>query len=198
MKTVSLMIIFLGCNFIYSSFSTVTAQILVPGMHGISTLPGVTFTWMIISSNHEISLNIRYSGNATTPPVSLSATALVNPKATNGFLNQSSIPRTIGASQVLNPGWSSPSNIVLTFNEPLLSVADLVTIVASPYTSAPQTGSPVTPVPQSGCDPSYPDFCIAPPPPSLNCDNIPQKNFRVLSPDPHGFDKDKDRIGCDE
>ena len=49
----------------------------------------------------------------------------------------------------------------------------------------------------SGCDKAYPDFCIAPAPPDLNCKNIPQKNFRVLPPDPHEFDRDKDGIGCE-
>jgi micrococcal nuclease len=47
------------------------------------------------------------------------------------------------------------------------------------------------------CDPSYPDFCIPPPPPDLNCGDIPQTNFTVLQPDPHGFDADKDGIGCE-
>jgi micrococcal nuclease len=48
-----------------------------------------------------------------------------------------------------------------------------------------------------GCDPAYPDICIAPPPPDLDCKNIPYRNFRVLSPDPHRFDGDKDGIGCE-
>ncbi len=186
MKTVNLIIIFLGCVFISASFSTATAQTLVPGMHAISTIPGVKFVWVIISNDH-ISLNIRYSGNGTTPPVTLTATALANPKS-DGFLNQTSMPTTIGASQVLKAGWNSPNSINLTFNEnPLLLDADLVTVVASPYTS----------IPQSGCDPSYPDFCIPPPPPLLNCDTQ-QNDFTVLPPDPHGFDRDKDGIGCDE
>ena len=47
------------------------------------------------------------------------------------------------------------------------------------------------------CDPSYPDFCIPPPPPDLNCPDIPQKNFKVLPPDPHRFDGDKDGVGCE-
>lgn len=47
------------------------------------------------------------------------------------------------------------------------------------------------------CDPAYPDFCIPPPPPDLDCDNIGHRNFRVLSPDPHGFDGDGDGIGCE-
>ncbi len=49
----------------------------------------------------------------------------------------------------------------------------------------------------SNCDPSYPDFCIPPSPPDLDCKDIPQKRFTVLSPDPHRFDGDKDGIGCE-
>jgi micrococcal nuclease len=49
----------------------------------------------------------------------------------------------------------------------------------------------------SGCDKSYPDFCIPSPPPDLDCKDIQQKNFRVLQPDPHKFDRDKDGIGCE-
>jgi len=50
---------------------------------------------------------------------------------------------------------------------------------------------------QLDCDPSYPDFCIPPPPPDLDCGDIPQKRFTVLQPDPHRFDGDKDGIGCE-
>jgi len=49
----------------------------------------------------------------------------------------------------------------------------------------------------SNCDPSYPDFCISPPPPDLDCGDITQKSFTVLPPDPHRFDGDKDGIGCE-
>lgn len=59
-----------------------------------------------------------------------------------------------------------------------------------------QTSTP-TPTIHASCDPSYPDFCIPPPPPDLNCDDIPQKNFKVLQPDPHKLDRDKDGIGCE-
>jgi len=54
-----------------------------------------------------------------------------------------------------------------------------------------------TPTPTSNCDPSYPDVCIPPPPPDLDCKDIPYRNFRVLPPDPHKFDRDKDGIGCE-
>ena len=44
------------------------------------------------------------------------------------------------------------------------------------------------------CDPSYPNACI---PPDLDCGDISQRRFRVLRPDPHGFDRDRDGIGCE-
>jgi len=47
------------------------------------------------------------------------------------------------------------------------------------------------------CDPSYPDVCIAPYPPDLDCDEIGYSNFRVIGYDPHGFDRDNDGIGCE-
>lgn len=50
---------------------------------------------------------------------------------------------------------------------------------------------------QSNCDPAYPDVCLAPPPPDLDCKDVPYRNFRVLNPDPHHFDQDLDGIGCE-
>jgi len=47
------------------------------------------------------------------------------------------------------------------------------------------------------CDPSYPTLCIAPPPPDLDCSDIPYRRFRVRPPDPHHFDGGGDGIGCE-
>ena len=47
------------------------------------------------------------------------------------------------------------------------------------------------------CDSSYPEICIPSPPPNLNCADISDKGFQVSSPDPHGFDRDEDGIGCE-
>ena len=46
------------------------------------------------------------------------------------------------------------------------------------------------------CDDAYPDVCIAPPPPDLNCGDIEYRDIRVLPPDPHNLDADGDGVGC--
>jgi hypothetical protein len=48
------------------------------------------------------------------------------------------------------------------------------------------------------CHPSYPDECIPPPPPNLNCDDVDATNFQVVGSDPHGLDGDNDGIGCED
>ncbi|MGE5595068.1 MAG: hypothetical protein ACM3S1_03415 [Hyphomicrobiales bacterium] len=50
---------------------------------------------------------------------------------------------------------------------------------------------------QPNCSPAYPDFCIPPAPPDLDCRDIPRTGFTVLPPDPHRFDGDHDGIGCE-
>jgi micrococcal nuclease len=51
--------------------------------------------------------------------------------------------------------------------------------------------------PVPSCDPSYPDLCIPPPPPDLDCDDVGTRSFRVVGSDPHGFDGDGDGVGCE-
>ena len=60
--------------------------------------------------------------------------------------------------------------------------------------SSKDTGSSTS---QRGCDTSYPDVCIPPWPPDLDCGEISHKNFRVVGEDKHGFDLDNDGIGCE-
>ena len=50
---------------------------------------------------------------------------------------------------------------------------------------------------QENCDESYPDVCIPPYPPDLDCGEIGYSNFSVVGDDPHGFDGDNDGIGCE-
>jgi hypothetical protein len=47
------------------------------------------------------------------------------------------------------------------------------------------------------CHDSYPDLCIPPPLPDLNCDDISDENILVKGSDLHRFDNDNDGSGCD-
>jgi hypothetical protein len=122
-----------------NSFSMVLAQSLVPGIHGMSIVEGVKFTWVIVSSDKEISVNLRYLGNTTVPPITIVATALTGPSQTNNTQSQSGTElgaqTTMGGSQVLNAGWTSPNSLVIKIEgNSSLYDADLITVVASPYT----------------------------------------------------------------
>jgi hypothetical protein len=67
-------------------------------------------------------------------------------------------------------------------------------IPAATLLAAPRALPPSAPA----CDASYPDYCIPPPPPDLNCPQIHgRKPFRVRQPDPHQFDRDHDGWGCE-
>lgn len=63
--------------------------------------------------------------------------------------------------------------------------------------ACPAGGAPHPPPFGEDCDPSYPTVCIPPPPPDLDCPDIPHRNFLVLLPDLHRFDGDHDGIGCE-
>ena len=133
-----------ACILLPNTFSIAIAQSLVPGIHGMSIVQGVKFTWVIISSDNEISVNLRHlgnstgTGNSTTPAVTLVATALTNPiqaSQTNGDGNTSNAQTTTGGSQILNAGWQTPSSVTIKIEgNSSLYDADLVTVVASPYT----------------------------------------------------------------
>ena len=66
--------------------------------------------------------------------------------------------------------------------------------------STATTTTTVVPSPVGGggaCDPSYPDVCIPPAPPDLDCGQIAYQRFRVVGADPHGFDGNHDGVGCE-
>jgi hypothetical protein len=72
------------------------------------------------------------------------------------------------------------------------------------WTQAPTfTPEPVraeTIVLDTACDPSYPDFCIDANAPRLNCEEMNAQghvNFTVLEPDPLGYDREGDGLGCE-
>jgi micrococcal nuclease len=65
-------------------------------------------------------------------------------------------------------------------------------------TAKPAPKATKKPSTNENCDPSYPDFCLEPGIPDLDCGDIPHRMFPVLPPDPHGFDgRDDDGWGCE-
>ena len=69
---------------------------------------------------------------------------------------------------------------------------------ADPGPAPSSTAAPgPTDRPASGCDPAYPDVCIPPAPPDLDCGDITERDFTVLAPDPHRFDGGGDGRGCE-
>ena len=68
---------------------------------------------------------------------------------------------------------------------------------AAPQVQRPEAEIIADPIEAFACDPSYPDVCIAPSPPDLDCGDIGAQRFAVLPPDPHRFDGDFDGIGCE-
>jgi hypothetical protein len=80
----------------------------------------------------------------------------------------------------------------------ILPTAGLVALVVT----AAAFGSPAAAAEQQRCHPSYPDYCIPPPPPDLDCPDVTgRKPFRVRhdvrNPDPHGLDRDRDGRACE-
>jgi len=78
-----------------------------------------------------------------------------------------------------------PSAAPPTPSQPAPSVAPTATATPRPAAD-----------PRAGCDPSYPTICLPPPPPNLDCGQIPYRNFPVKKPDPHRFDNDNGGCGC--
>ena len=71
-------------------------------------------------------------------------------------------------------------------------------LVAAPLPTVEVRGPEATAPAQGGnCHPSYPTVCIPPPPPDLDCGDIPHRRFQVIGDDPHRFDGNHDGVGCE-
>lgn len=103
---------------------------------------------------------------------------------------ETTIPSTTTSST------SSSSTTTTTTSSTTTTVAP--TAPTRPPATRPPATTPVAEQPASGdCSPAYPDFCIPPAPPDLDCPDVGRKGFTVLPPDPHRFDADSDGIGCE-
>ncbi len=101
----------------------------------------------------------------------------------------------------LRPGEATPTWTPRPTRTPYIPPSATPTDTSTPTeTDTPTATDPptatVTRTPVA-CDPAYPDVCIPPPPPDLDCRDIEYRNFVVILDDPHKFDIDFDGIGCE-
>lgn len=118
---------------------------LIPGIHVMSLVSGVKSTWLIISSENELSVNIRYdgTGNLTAPTVSLLATALKTTSSTPQMPG-ATFERLTGAN-ITQAGWTSPITVPIRVEgTSSLYDADLIVVMIVPYTGLPLTNSSIS------------------------------------------------------
>jgi hypothetical protein len=143
----------------------------VQAIKGTSTVQGVFFTWVIISSDHEISVNLRYQGDGSTPPASVAASALGGEDK----------PVTMNGNSVLPAGWASPLSLNIAMNgDSSLYDSTSISVVASPLGSSP----PSQPSPAAVQQTSPPSVVSTPPQSKTEFTN---SNFVTLFANPDNY-----------
>ena len=117
----------------------------------------------------------------------------------NGNLHEANIDRSAAAGIASGCGqWIyCPSGTVTREQMAAFLHRIEVPITPPPWPAPPPPTATSAPTPAPNCDPSYPTVCIPPPPPDLDCGDIPYTNFTVKPPDPHNFDGNHNGIGCE-
>lgn len=106
-----------------------------------------------------------------------------------GYASSGSWPPDTSCDQVLTSAFNQAKANKIGLWAPTVTPLPYVPLIIAPKPTSATAGGK--------CDPSYPTVCIPPPPPDLDCKDVPYKRFQVLSPDPHNFDADHDGIGCE-
>jgi micrococcal nuclease len=112
----------------------------------------------------------------------------------NIFVNYELVHQGFAQAKSFPPDISCDDRFASAQNEAQLANLGLWLSITKTQASPPiQSSTKIA----GNCDPAYPEVCIPPPPPDLDCKDITYRNFKVLPPDPHNFDGDKDGIGCE-
>lgn len=128
---------------------------------------------------------------ASMPTVTLTPTATALPTQTGAATPTIPFTPTITDTPTVTTVPSETSTPLATAT-PLPTFTPLIILQPSNTPQIPISGGG-----GNGCDPAYPTVCIPPPPPDLDCGDIPYRNFQVLAPDPHNFDREGDGLGCE-
>jgi len=138
-------------------------------------------------------------------PAARAPVALTPPAESSTRTSAPNPTLTVRPTQTSRPTSTAAPIVSLTLTPTQLPTqSPTATSPAPTRTRAPErTPMPITIVPTdtvappANCVPSYPTVCIPPPPPDLDCGDIPYRRFTVLPPDPHNFDRDGDGVGCE-
>lgn len=116
--------------------------------------------------------------------------------ARDGFAMQLTVPPNVAHAQEFGAAVAEARNARRGLWAACQTTTTTSTRAATTTTRAPTMRT--NPGPGGNCSSAYPDVCIPPPPPDLDCPQISHRSFRVLPADPHGFDgNDNDGIGCE-
>jgi hypothetical protein len=111
------------------------------------------------------------------------------------------VPSSPGPAAAVVSGEYSRSEVqfVFAYDHLLPPEEEGAAAVATTTTTTPEETEPEEVSEEDGedCDNSYPDECIPPPPPVLECSDIDEDDFEVRGSDPHAFDDDNDGMGCE-
>ena len=113
-----------------------------------------------------------------------------------GYANSVSQPPDIACTEMFNSAQGEAAFGLTGFWKPTPTYVPTATYAPPPLSTSTK-GSGSGGGDNSRCDASYPTVCIPPPPPDLDCKDIPYRNFTVRGPDPHRFDGDHDGVGCE-
>lgn len=98
----------LDAKFNSSTSATVPNPSIIQEIRGTSLVKDVWFTWVIISSDNELSINLRYIGAGPPPPLSIAAIALAK--------NNEGKTVTMKGSAALPSEWNSPNTVTVNLN----------------------------------------------------------------------------------
>ena len=133
---------------------------------------------------------------ASIPTATPTATATLTP--VNTFTPTVTFTPTITNTATITFTATIRDTPTLTFTPPATATPQPT---FTPQVILGPSNTPYIPVSGGGgtgnCDPAYPTVCIPPPPPDLDCPDIPYRRFQVLPPDPHDFDREGDGLGCE-
>jgi Flp pilus assembly pilin Flp len=86
----------------------------------------------------------------------------------------------------------------------LVAIAALLFLAGGVDTLFSRASNPTGPFepPVAACEASYPNVCVPPPPPDLDCADLEARGIplpvKVIGSDPHNLDPDHDGLGCNE